>query len=206
MALLVAIVLGFVILELLAGSQGVSAAGGDGGEISFDVASGGTPTATGETSPFSGALAGGGDVAGALFGGVAPSQGPPSWLTEAQSRIGQAWTGITPGCAAFVGGCLGTLAPAGNPNWVPNYNKVGQTTYDTGNLNPGDLVIFKNTYDAPGGNDSTHIGIWEGNGKFIHESGGLVKESNLSDPGPRGGQSPWAKFFQQGQIITGGRR
>ncbi len=48
-------------------------------------------------------------------------------------------------------------------------------------LKPGDLVFFKNTARRRG---ITHVGIYIGNGKFIHSSSGRgrVTITNLSDP------------------------
>lgn len=50
-------------------------------------------------------------------------------------------------------------------------------------LRPGDLVLFKDTYDSGYKNGVSHIGIYSGNGKFIHctnSAGGGVMESSLA--------------------------
>lgn len=50
-------------------------------------------------------------------------------------------------------------------------------------LVPGDLVMFKNTCKTSNPRHVTHVGIYEGNGRFIHCSSGKngVVESNLTD-------------------------
>lgn len=40
------------------------------------------------------------------------------------------------------------------------------------NLQPGDLVFFKNTYNSGYKDGVSHVGIYAGNGKFIHNSSG----------------------------------
>lgn len=48
-------------------------------------------------------------------------------------------------------------------------------------LQSGDLIFFKNTYNSGKTDGVSHVGIYEGNGKFIHNSSskGTVVESSL---------------------------
>jgi len=47
-------------------------------------------------------------------------------------------------------------------------------------LEPGDLVFF----DTLGAGHASHVGLWQGKGRFIHapSSGGVVREDRLCDP------------------------
>lgn len=55
------------------------------------------------------------------------------------------------------------------------------TPVDKGNLIAGDLVFFKNTYNSGYTDGVSHVGIYMGNGQFIHNSSsGGVKVSNLN--------------------------
>lgn len=47
-------------------------------------------------------------------------------------------------------------------------------------LQPGDLVFFKNTYEE----GISHVGVYIGHGKFVHASSkqGIVTTSNLTAP------------------------
>ena len=64
------------------------------------------------------------------------------------------------------------------------YNKMGITLnrtaaqqlnngYSVSNLQPGDLLFYKNTYAGAGA--ASHVGIYIGNNQFIHAGGGSVK-------------------------------
>lgn len=61
--------------------------------------------------------------------------------------------------------------------WVSELPEVAKT-----DLRAGDLVLFKNTYNSGYKDGVSHIGIYSGNGKFIHLSStaGTVVESSLS--------------------------
>ena len=61
--------------------------------------------------------------------------------------------------------------------WVSELPEVAKT-----DLRVGDLVLFKNTYNSGYKDGVSHIGIYSGNGKFIHLSStaGTVVESSLS--------------------------
>lgn len=68
--------------------------------------------------------------------------------------------------------------------------KIGRTTGDVwssdlpdvakADLQPGDLVFFKNTYDSGYKDGVSHVGIYSGNNKFIHCSSIGVAESDLN--------------------------
>lgn len=94
-------------------------------------------------------------------------------LAEAEKYIGfpYVWGGSSPStsfdCSGFV-------------SWVINQSGVGSvgrqtvlglqslsTPVSAANVQPGDLVFFIGTYDAPRPGP-THIGIYVGNGQFIH--------------------------------------
>lgn len=61
--------------------------------------------------------------------------------------------------------------------WVSELPEIAKT-----DLRVGDLVLFKNTYNSGYKDGVSHIGIYSGNGKFIHLSStaGTVVESSLS--------------------------
>lgn len=62
--------------------------------------------------------------------------------------------------------------------WTSNLPEISR--YD---LQEGDLILFKNTWDSGYKDGVSHIGIYSGNGKVIHNSSyaGTVVESKLSD-------------------------
>lgn len=57
------------------------------------------------------------------------------------------------------------------------------TSVNKEDLQPGDLVFFKNTYNSGYKDGVSHVGIYVGNGQFIHNSSGKggTTVSNLSD-------------------------
>lgn len=57
------------------------------------------------------------------------------------------------------------------------------TSVNKEDLQPGDLVFFKNTYNSGYKDGVSHVGIYVGNGQFIHNSSGKggTTISNLSD-------------------------
>ena len=54
-------------------------------------------------------------------------------------------------------------------------------TINRQSLQTGDLILFKNTYNSGYTDGVSHIGIYSGNGKFIHCCSAGVVESKLSD-------------------------
>ena len=94
-------------------------------------------------------------------------------LAEAEKYLGYpyVWGGSSPStsfdCSGFV-------------SWVINHSgwSVGRrgaqrlynicTPVSAANAQPGDLVFFWHTYDAPNPNGVTHVGIYVGNGQMIH--------------------------------------
>lgn len=58
------------------------------------------------------------------------------------------------------------------------------TNINYSDLQSGDLVFFKNTYDSGNTDGVSHVGIYEGNGKFIHNSSSNngITESDLLSP------------------------
>ena len=60
--------------------------------------------------------------------------------------------------------------------WTGIGTKIKQSELKT-----GDLVFFKNTYDSKHTDGVSHVGIYSGNGNFIHLSSSGVKESSLNE-------------------------
>lgn len=72
------------------------------------------------------------------------------------------------------------------------------TRIEKSELQSGDLVFFKNTYDSGHVDGVSHVGIYTGNGTFIHNSSsrGTVIESNLND-------DYWTNHYLGAKRITG---
>ena len=81
---------------------------------------------------------------------------------------------------------------SGFVSWVINQSGVGSvgrqtvlglqslsTPVSSANVQPGDLVFFIGTYDAPRPGP-THIGIYVGNGRFIHCGSSGVSYGSVS--------------------------
>ena len=71
------------------------------------------------------------------------------------------------------------------------------TAIDFSNLQSGDLVFFKDTYNSGHTDGVSHVGIYEGNGKFIHNSSSQngVVESNINS-------DYWQKHYLGAKRIT----
>ena len=84
--------------------------------------------------------------------------------------------------------------------WTTGGVKINQS-----NLQAGDLIFFKDTYASGHTDGVSHVGIYEGNGKFIHNSSshGGVTEGDLNS-------SFWqdhylgAKRFSEGESVSEG--
>lgn len=105
-------------------------------------------------------------------------------LEEAQKYLGYpyVWGGSSPStsfdCSGFV-------------SWVINHSgwNVGRlgaqglynicTPVSMANAQPGDLIFFWHTYDAPNPNGVTHVGIYVGNGQMIH-CGDPISYANIN--------------------------
>lgn len=131
--------------------------------------------------------------------GVAPSasllNGSSSSGSSDSTSIGQAmadkaltyngypyvWGGASPsvgfdcsGLVYYIAKCFGYNIPHGSTS------QYSYGTYvEKSELQPGDFVFFENTYDT----GISHVGIYLGDGDFIHASGSQVgvKISNLND-------------------------
>ena len=105
-------------------------------------------------------------------------------LEEAEKYLGfpYVWGGSSPStsfdCSGFV-------------SWVINHSgwDVGRlgaqglynicTPVSMENAQPGDLIFFWHTYDAPNPNGVTHVGIYVGNGQMIH-CGNPISYANIN--------------------------
>lgn len=66
-------------------------------------------------------------------------------------------------------------------------NKSGERVSEN-DLQPGDLVFFKDTYDSGHTDGVSHVGIYQGNGQFINNNDDGVQTNNLSN-------SYWSKHY-----------
>lgn len=100
-------------------------------------------------------------------------------LAEAEKYLKKpyVWGGKTPDSSFDCGGYVSWVI--GQSGW--NYKYMGAKALhsfctETKSPQPGDLVFFKNTYEAPDPYGETHVGIYVGNGKMIH----TVKKTGVS--------------------------
>ena len=107
-------------------------------------------------------------------------------LKEAEKYLGfpYVWGGTNPStsfdCSGYVSWVIN------HSGW--NYGRLGVigledvcTPVSLADAQPGDLVFFIGTYDAPNPNRPSHVGIYAGNGRFIH-CGDPISYANLSEP------------------------
>jgi cell wall-associated NlpC family hydrolase len=124
-----------------------------------------------------GAASSGGSLAGASTTGAAIVEASLGYM-----GVPYVWAGTTPAgfdCSGFTWFIVGTVADGNFPR--PNEDQVEYgTEIAVGDLAPGDLVFFQNTYQW----GLSHVGIYLGDGQFISASGEHdgVGISSLSDP------------------------
>lgn len=102
-------------------------------------------------------------------------------LSEAQKHLGApyVWGGASPAgfdCSGFVYYVLKTVGLS--PNRTPEDQFRQGTPVDRSDLQPGDVVFFYGTY----ADKISHVGIYAGNGQFIHSpnSRSVVSYSDLT--------------------------
>lgn len=120
---------------------------------------------------------------------AAPAGLPDNWLSNAYAQIGRPYV--------FGGGVRSTDDPAngfdcssftGYVLGLPTNLWTAQAQYDAtrrvnaDQLQPGDLVFFRGTYDAGPGVVATHVGIYLGDGHMISAIGSGVGVQDLSEP------------------------
>lgn len=127
---------------------------------------------------------------------AAPSVTGAQILAEARKYLGTPYVygGASPSgfdCSGFVYYVLKTLgfSPARTPAAQINMG----TPVQKANLQPGDIVFFANT----GGSGITHVGIYAGNGQFIHSpnSRSVVSYADLTS-------GYWADHYYSAQHVA----
>ena len=96
-------------------------------------------------------------------------------ITEAEKYLGMpyVWGGSSPSTSFDCSGFVSWVINHCGNGW--NVGRLGAmgledicTPVSKANARPGDLIFFKNTYDAPYPNRPTHVGIYVGDGMMIH--------------------------------------
>lgn len=102
-------------------------------------------------------------------------------VDEAMKYLGvpYVWGGTSPSgfdCSGFVQYVMNACGYSVNRTATAQLENGYSVSYS--NLQPGDLVFFHNTYatDAP----ASHVGIYVGDGKFIHAGGSYVQVTSLN--------------------------
>ena len=114
------------------------------------------------------------------------SGGNQKVVSIAESRIGTSFhPGESEQCAYFAGDVYREAGYNLSVNGLAeSFQNIGPAVaYD--DLQPGDAVLFSNTYGNFPSGTITHVGIYTGNGKFVHRptKGGEVVESDLASYG-----------------------
>ncbi|MDD3165182.1 MAG: SH3 domain-containing C40 family peptidase [Oscillospiraceae bacterium] len=115
-------------------------------------------------------------------GGGSVSSVSSQLISYAQNYLGTryVWGGTTPSgfdCSGFTRYVYAAFGYSLNRTAA---NQLGNgTSVSKSSLAVGDLVFFANTYSSSAA--ATHVGIYVGNGQFIHAASGGVKITNLSD-------------------------
>jgi cell wall-associated NlpC family hydrolase len=94
--------------------------------------------------------------------------------------------------------------------WLPRdaYQQAASTqTVAIEALKPGDLIFFGPDLVAPSGRHITHVGLYLGNGDYIHSSGkdqgrNQIGIDTLSDHGGLIAQTYYRQFRAAGRVIT----
>ncbi len=133
----------------------------------------------------------------ACVGVFAPAQHPPPELSKqgverandvlfrALSLVGTPYRygGNTPSggfdCSGLVGYVFRTVADVSLPRTAERISRINAPPVDRDELESGDLVFFHAR-----GRRVTHLGIYVGNGRFVHapNRGGTVRLDSLSSP------------------------
>ncbi len=109
-------------------------------------------------------------------------------LAEAEKYLGYpyVWGGTNPTTSFDCSGYVSWVINHCGAGW--NYGRLGVmgledicTPVSAANAQPGDLVFFIGTYDAPYPNRPTHVGIYVGNGRMIH-CGDPISYASINTP------------------------
>lgn len=93
-------------------------------------------------------------------------------------------------CSGLVGYVFRDAAGIGLPRTSAELDKLDRPEIPRARLRGGDLVLFAS------GRRVSHVGIYVGNGRFVHapNSGGTVRLDSLDAPG-------WRELFRSGKRI-----
>ena len=128
-------------------------------------------------------------------------QSPEAILKSALSMMGTPylWAGMSPkgmDCSGFVRTVL-FLHDIIIPRDSGPQSRVGERILDPAQLQPSDLVFF-GRWNEDGTSSVSHVGIYLGNGRFIH-SLGLVQTGSLNPDDPK------YDAYNTGRYLFGGR-
>lgn len=99
-------------------------------------------------------------------------------------------------CSSFTQYVFKTYGGTGIGRTTSQQRLAGLGNVSKGDLLPGDLVLFKNTYASGYPEGVSHVGIYIGGGDFIHNSSGKggVTVNNLSE-------DYWTKHWLKGRRV-----